>query len=374
MKQVKPNLLKIDHASTKYQGMKIEIINHTLNFRFEAGTSRGVMTSKDVFFLKLYDTHNPEVFGIGECAPLTGLSPDLKGDLHTALNNCAAAISRMDKVELEDVNELIPVSYPALQFALETAILDFNNGGVRTLYKNDFTHSKKNIPINGLIWMGDKELMHNRLQGKLDDGFDCIKIKVGAINLDDELVLIKNIRDRFSSNQITIRLDANGAFHPEDTLGILDKFSKYDIHSIEQPIMAGDWKAMSKICSQSPIPIALDEELIGIYENELKIQMLENIRPAYIILKPTLLGGLQRSNEWIELAEFRSIGWWVTSALESNIGLNAIAQFTANYPLELPQGLGTGQLFHNNISSPLCISNGYLNYDEKGKWDFSVLK
>lgn len=354
--------------------MKVEIIKHTLDFRFDAGTSRGVMTSKDAFFLKLYDQDDPTVFGIGECSPLAGLSPDLNGDLPLALDNCVNSIFSISNLHAEDIDDIIPVNYPALRFALETAILDLRNGGKRILFENDFTKSKKGIPINGLVWMGDKELMLSRLESKIDEGFDCIKIKVGAINFDDELVLIKNIRDRFSSDQITIRLDANGAFHPDEAKGILDKYSKYNIHSIEQPIMAGNWNAMENICSQSPIPIALDEELIGIVGKEERAHLLQSIKPAYIILKPTLLGGLQQSKEWIGLASERSVGWWITSALESNIGLNAIAQFTANYSVDLPQGLGTGQLFHNNIPSPLCITNGFLHYDQKEKWDFSILE
>ncbi len=354
--------------------MKVEIIKHTLDFRFDAGTSRGVMTSKDVFFLKLYDQDNSGIFGIGECSPLAGLSPDLNGDLPTALNNCVNSISSISNLHAEDINDIIPARYPALRFALETAILDLKNGGKRILYENDFTKSKKGIPINGLVWMGDKELMLSRLESKIDEGFDCIKIKVGAINFDDELALIKNIRDRFSSDQITIRLDANGAFHPDEAIRILDKYSKYEIHSIEQPIMAGNWKAMENICCQSPIPVAVDEELIGIVEKKERADLLQSIKPAYIILKPTLLGGLQQTKEWIELVSEKSVGWWITSALESNIGLNAIAQFTANYPVELPQGLGTGKLFHNNIPSPLSIRNGFLHYDQKEKWDFSILE
>lgn len=353
--------------------MKVEIIKHTLDFRFDAGTSRGVMRSKDAFFLKLCNQDNPDIFGIGECSPLAGLSPDLNGDLQLAIGNCADEISSVSNLQTEDVADTIPSTYPALRFALETAIHDLKNGGKRILYENDFTKSNMGIPINGLVWMGNKELMLSRLKSKIDEGFDCIKIKVGAINFDDELTVIKTIRDQFPSNQITIRLDANGAFHPDEVLGILDKYSKYDIHSIEQPILAGDWKAMAKICIQSPIPIALDEELIGIVEKERRIDLLRSIKPSYIILKPTLLGGLQQSKEWIELATQGSVGWWITSALESNIGLNAIAQFTADYSVELPQGLGTGQLFHNNIPSPLCIANGYLNYNPDENWDFSIL-
>ncbi len=353
--------------------MKVEIVKHKLNFKFVAGTSRGTMTSKDSFFIKLYDQANPAIFGIGECSPLVGLSPDLKGNLSAMIQQSIKSISQIDDLNLIHIYDIIPNTYPALQFAIETAILDLQNGGRKILFDNDFTLSKSFIPINGLVWMGDKPTMLQRIKDKISDGFNTIKIKIGAINFDDELALIKHIRNEYGKDSITIRLDANGAFHPEKALGILDCLAKYDIHSIEQPIMAGNWKAMEKLCNQSPIPIALDEELIGVGNRKEKIQLLESIKPTFIILKPTLLGGLERSREWINLAKDRSIGWWVTSALESNIGLNAIAQFTVNYKLDLPQGLGTGQLFHNNIKSPLRIDRGFLKYDSAAGWDISIL-
>lgn len=353
--------------------MKIEIQRYKLDFRFEAGTSRGVMTSKDSYFLKIYHPDNPEVFGIGECSPLEGLSPDLKGDMHKIFDKCKSAIPKIVNLNSAQINEMIPDNYPAVKFALETAMVDLENGGKRLLFKNDFTKSNSAIPINGLVWMGDKKLMLRRIKSKLDDGFNTIKIKVGAINFENELSLLKYIRDQFSANQITIRLDANGAFKPDKAIEYLERFSKYDIHSIEQPTMAGNWRAMEKICDKSPIPIALDEELIGVYENDQKKRLLESIKPHYIIIKPTLVGGLQQSKEWIELASERSVGWWITSALESNIGLNAIAQFTSNYPIDLPQGLGTGQLFHNNIPSPLRIIKEFLHYKKNKGWDLSNL-
>ena len=353
--------------------MKIEVLKYRLDFKFEAGTSRGVMTSKDSYFLKLYDRENPDVFGIGECSPLAGLSPDLEGDLQGTIEECSHEVQEIDRIESLNSKEIVSSSYPALQFALETAILDLSNGGRRVLYENAFTKSQQDIPINGLVWMGDKALMLQRIKSKIEEGFTCIKIKIGAINFEDELALLKYIRTQFSSDQITIRLDANGAFDPAKAIGILDQLSKYDIHSIEQPIMAGNWDAMQQICNRSPIPVALDEELIGIYDEALKIQLLEYVKPDYIILKPTLLGGLSQSNEWIKMATKRDINWWITSALESNIGLNAISQFTANYPIDLPQGLGTGQLFYNNIPSPLMINNGLLSYSAKQSWDLGSL-
>ncbi len=353
--------------------MEIKIQKYSLDFRFEAGTSRGVMTSKDSYFLKLFDRDDPEIFGIWECGPLVGLSPDLSGDLQSAIEHCKSDVLEIHEINIDIVPDIISGKHPALQFALETAILDLKNGGRRILFENDFTNSIKTIPINGLVWMGDKSLMFQRIRKKIEDGFACIKIKIGAINFEDEIELLKYIRKKYSKDQITIRLDANGAFKEEEALHILNRLSKFDIHSIEQPIMAGNWEAKEKICNQSPIPIALDEELIGIVEIDLKKQLLECIKPAFIVLKPTLLGGLQKTAEWINLAKERSIGWWITSALESNIGLNAIAQFTGKYQIELPQGLGTGQLFHNNVSSPLKIQNGYLLYDQKKSWNLSNL-
>ena len=220
--------------------MKIKVLKYRLDFKFEAGTSRGVMTSKDSYFLKLYDRENPDVFGIGECSPLAGLSPDLEGDLQDTIEECSHEVQEIDRIESLHSEEIISSSYPALQFALETAILDLSNGGRRVLYKNAFTKSQQDIPINGLVWMGDKALMLQRIKSKVEEGFTCIKIKIGAINFDDELALLKYIRTKFSSDQMTIRLDANGAFEPSKAIEILDQLSKYDIHSIEQPIMAGN--------------------------------------------------------------------------------------------------------------------------------------
>lgn len=351
--------------------MKIEFIKYRLDFKFTAGTSRGTMTSKDSWFVKLFHPDNSQIFGMGECGPLNGLSPDLSNDINTAISECINEVSEMDKPDKIDVFKLIPSNFPALRFAMETAVLDLQNEGKRIIYENGFSKSDLDIPINGLVWMGKKELMLERIHQKISEGFNCIKIKIGAINFEDELDLLKYIRSRYSATDITLRLDANGAFHPEDALMILEQLSNFDIHSIEQPIKAGDWKAMEHICDQSPIPIALDEELIGIDNPEIKEQLLARISPSYIILKPTLVGGLQKSLEWIKMAENQGVGWWITSALESNIGLNAIAQFAAEFPIQIPQGLGTGELYWNNINSPLTIKNGALSYTKSKEWELS---
>ena len=354
--------------------MKLSIQKYRLDFTFRAGTSRGVMTSKDSWFLKLADEQHPDYFGLGECGPLPGLSPDLAGDLPAQIEQLTTRLDLVDEFTGDDVRQLIPPQYPALRFALETALLDLKNGGKRMLFDNAFSRSSGEIPINGLVWMGEKPQMLQRIKNKIEDGFTCIKIKIGAIDFGEELSLLRYIRKEFGPEEITIRLDANGAFSQSEALEFLKRLSEYHIHSIEQPIAQGDWEAMAALCDDPIIPIALDEELIGIHENDEMDRLLETIKPQYIILKPTLVGGLQKSASWISKAKERNIGWWVTSALESNIGLNAIAQFTANYPIEMPQGLGTGQLFHNNIGSPLQITNGYLKYAAEGDWDLSSLE
>jgi o-succinylbenzoate synthase len=261
---------------------------------------------------------------------------------------------------LSAIFDLIPASLPAIRFGFETAFLDLENGGKRIIYKNDFSLNQKPIPINGLVWMGDFEFMKNQLEEKLEQGFSCIKLKIGAIDFDKECKLLESIRKRFDEDKITIRVDANGAFPAKEALQKLEILSNYAIHSIEQPIMANQWYEMKRLCTATPLPIALDEELIPLINLEDKKQMLDYINPQFLIFKPTLLGGLQKTAEWIELCKERNIDWWITSALESNIGLNAVSQFVANYDPKLPQGLGTGKLYHNNIESSLEIENGEI--------------
>jgi L-alanine-DL-glutamate epimerase-like enolase superfamily enzyme len=253
------------------------------------------------------------------------------------------------------------------------ALLDLKAKGSKLLFPSIFTNGKTGIPINGLVWMGDKAFMQKQIREKIESNYHCIKLKIGALNFETELAIIKEIRREFSANEIEIRLDANGGFQPENALEKLKKLAVYDIHSIEQPIKQGLFEKMAQLCEQSPIPIVLDEELIGI-ESADKEFVIAKIKPAYIILKPSLLGGFKQSEEWIRLAEKHHVKWWVTSALESNIGLNAIAQWTYTLQSALPQGLGTGQLYHNNIPSPLEISEAKLYYNPEMKWDFRILK
>jgi o-succinylbenzoate synthase len=333
---------------------------HILDFTFEAHTSRGRIDSHAAYFIKLWDSENHEVVGVGEASPLKDLSIDYRPDFEFYLDQFTSNLNVWDDNKLSQ--------FPSIRFGLETAILDLQKGGKKLFYDNDFFHGSRLLPINGLIWMADKLVMKSQIKSKIEAGFTTIKLKIGALNFEDELELIQEIRKQFSSSEITIRVDANGAFSTKDALKKLDSLSKFDLHSIEQPIKQGNVEEMAKLCSQSSLAIALDEELIGIYFKEDKTRLLEVIKPQYIIVKPTLLGGLKASKEWIGEAEKLNIGWWITSALESNIGLNAIAQFASTFANSIPQGLGTGSLYYNNIRSPLVVEKGFLKNDLSIGW------
>lgn len=349
---------------------KASYIKHNLKFKTPAGTSRGVLTNKDSYYLKLQSKENPSVFGIGEASPLQGLSVDNFDIFEEKIKSVCDEINKKnDMPEDLELNK-----FPAIEFALETAILDLENGGQRKVVDTPFFDSQFGIDINGLVWMSDKDNMRQQIKEKISQGFDCIKLKVGALNFQDELDLIKEVRKGFSEEQLQIRLDANGAFKNEEALEKLKRLSEFDIHSIEQPIKQGQWGIMANLCKNSPIDIALDEELIGVNTVSGKQLMLQIIKPQYLILKPTLLGGFQASQEWIEIAMEMGIDWWVTSALESNIGLNAISQWTSSFNLDMYQGLGTGQLFENNIDCPLEIKEGKLFYNKTKSWDLSLFK
>ena len=351
--------------------IRFEWIKRTLNFRFDAGTSRGVLKTRPVYWIKAFDPQQPERVGWGEAAPLVKLSLDDTPDFELLLEK---ELSRLQGINFENDAELVLLSLkkivspklPSVRFGLETAILDFLNGGKKRILPNPFFDKNQPIPINGLIWMGDPEFMASQIEEKIDQGFDCIKMKIGAIDFEQELALLKHIRSRFSKNEITLRVDANGAFSVEEAKIKLAELAKLDIHSIEQPIPAGKIKEMAALCKETPLPIALDEELIGVLE---KAELLDSIRSQYIILKPTLLGGILETREWIRLAEERNIGWWMTSALESNIGLNAIAQLASSLNPTIPQGLGTGKLFYNNLDSPLLIESGTISYQSELDWE-----
>jgi O-succinylbenzoate synthase len=336
------------------------------HFNFKARTSRGLMKDHEAWFVKVWHESDPSVFGIGECGPLPGLSVDANPELESVLTGVVEKISSLPGPDVTLLHKIIPADYPSIMFACETAFLDLANGGKRIIYKNSFIESKP-IPINGLIWMGDMDFTMSQINIKIYDGFRCIKLKVGGLDFDRECDILEYIRKRYFRENIVIRLDANGAFK-NDVLYKLGELAKFNIHSIEQPIKAG-LPEMEELCRKSPIPVAFDEELIGKLKTEQKIEMLDSLKPQFIILKPMLHGGLQHCVEWIRLAESRGVGWWITSALESNIGLNAICQFTANYDVEIPQGLGTGAIYSDNFTAPLQVEKGFISIDKKAGWN-----
>lgn len=338
---------------------------YILHFKQASGTSRGILKTKETYFLKIVKGGN---IGIGECAVFRGLSIDDLPDYEKKLQWLCNSI-HLEETYL--LNELI--EFPSIQFGLEQALISLNSNNEFELFPSKFTESKDAININGLIWMGSESFMKQQIEEKLAAGFSTIKMKIGAIDFETELKLLKSIRSNFSSQEIELRVDANGAFNYSEALDKLKRLSEFEIHSIEQPIKQGQMEEMAKLCAKTPLPIALDEELIGVFDVTKKEKILQIINPQYIILKPSLVGGFKGSKEWINLAEKQQIGWWVTSALESNIGLNAIAQWTYTLKNKMPQGLGTGSLFTNNIESPLKVENGNLCYSKGEKWNFSIL-
>ena len=347
--------------------LKASYFRKVFRFNFKARTSRGLMKDKISWFIKLWDEKDPSVFGIGESGPLPSLSIDARPDLEDVLKTCIEKIPSLSHPDISSLSQIIPDEYPSLKFGFETAMLDLKNGGKRIVYDNRFIQGES-IPINGLIWMGDMDFMMNQINQKIALGFRCIKLKVGGLDFDRECDILNYIRKRYFRDNITIRLDANGAFKIDDVLFKLTELARFNVQSIEQPIKPG-LPEMEELCRKSPIPVAFDEELIGKFTSEEKNQMLQHLKPSYIILKPTLHGGLLHCAEWIALAEKNSIGWWMTSALESNIGLNAICQFTANYPVSIPQGLGTGMIYDNNFESPLTVDNGNVFLRKGQGWN-----
>lgn len=338
--------------------MKVTIEERLLHFKQPAGTSRGVYTERRIWLVEISDS---ETVGRGECAPLPQLSCDDIPDYADVLRGFCDEVERTGEIPYEALRD-----YPSMLFGLETAMIDLRckmADGRHVLFDNPFSRGEEGIPINGLVWMGTFDEMSRRIEQKLEQGFRCVKLKIGAIDFEAELELIKQIRSRFGLHDVELRVDANGAFSYEEALYKLELLSQYALHSIEQPIRARQWAWMSELCRESPLPIALDEELIGVNDPDQKRQMLNIIRPRYIILKPSLHGGMMGCREWIEIARDMQIGSWITSALESNIGLNAIAQFAAEVygpHVQMPQGLGTGQLFTDNIPMPLEIRGDKL--------------
>ena len=369
---------------------KIDISERTLHFKQPAGTSRGVYTTRHSYYLTLTSDEMPGVEGVGECATLPDLSCDAKPEYEMTLRQVCQMVEQMGRIPYDMIR-----AYPSITFGLETAFASFFDAAKKfleivpaegassssemlkqkgvsvpagmenltDLFDSPFGRGEEGITINGLVWMGTYEEMLARLEEKLQAGFHCVKLKIGAIDFFKELDLIKRIRDVYTKEQVELRVDANGGFLPENAMSQLEALAKYDIHSIEQPIKQHQWPKMAQLCRETPLPIALDEELIGVNVRSMKQALLDTVRPQYIILKPSLHGGIYGCNEWIELANQRGIGSWITSALESNIGLHAIAHYAAKVygpNVQMPQGLGTGLLFTDNIPMPLEIRGDQL--------------
>ena len=344
--------------------IKANYKKYILNFKNPSGTSRGILRTKETWFIIL---EKNEKKGIGETGLFRGLSIDDVSNYEEKLQWVCKNINLDFNFLLQEL-----VEFPSIQFGLEQAFLSLESKTSFHLFPSEFTKGNAAIPINGLVWMGEKEFMKNQIKEKLKAGFSCIKMKIGAIDFDSEFELLKSIRKEFSSKEIELRVDANGAFNPKNALTKLQRLSELEIHSIEQPIKQGQVNEMAELCYKTPLPIALDEELIGVFSSKERELLLATINPQYIILKPSLIGGFNGSIEWIKFAEKNNIDWWVTSALESNIGLNAIAQFTHTLQSNLPQGLGTGSLFTNNFKSPLEVKKGTLQYNPEISWNFNL--
>ena len=346
--------------------MKAVVRQHILEFKRPSGTSRGILNTKETWFLILEENGKK---GIGECAIFRGLSYDDRLGYSDKLEWVCENIHMGKDALWEALRE-----WPSIQFGVEQAFLSLASDNQMVLFPSSFTNGEDAIPINGLVWMGDEQFMKEQIDEKIAQGFNCIKLKIGAIDFEKECELLSYIRSQFSPEVMEIRVDANGGFYLSEALDKLIKLSSFKLHSIEQPIKQKQADSMSVLCLKSPLPIALDEELIGVVNYSDKENLLNKIQPKYIILKPSLVGGFKGSEEWIEIADRLGIGWWITSALESNIGLNAIAQWTYTLNNSMPQGLGTGGLFTNNINSPLYVENGHLKNDPTIPWDLNIVK
>lgn len=345
--------------------MRLAYAPYLLKFKTPAGTSRGVLTEKPTFIIKVFDESDPSRFGIGECSVFPGLSPEADGNYGYKLIELLANIALGKETDLS--------RYSSIQFGLEQALRDYASGCRHIYFPSEFTQGDKSIEINGLVWMGDFDQMIQRIDDKVKQGFHCIKLKIGAIDWRKEIEMIEYVRRKYSDSQLEIRVDANGGFTMDNALPRLKRLADLGVHSIEQPLPANvPYELYAFLCQVSPLKIALDESLIGINDKEAKSELLDMVRPAYIILKPSLCGGFSGAESWIKLAKNRGIGWWVTSALESNIGLNALAQWTATLNTTIPQGLGTGALFTNNFESPLQLVGDQLHYNPEIQVDKSA--
>lgn len=343
-------------------------LEHILQPKFELGTSKGPIGARVVWYLIAWNSERPEIQGIGEAALFPGHSKEFPAEVKTKLVElCADTTNWEDRLE----DDLVHV--PSVRFAVEQCLRDLDAQGSKLLFPSSFTLGKKDIPINGLVWMGDRGTMRLRLREQVERGFTTVKMKIGALGIEEELSLLEELREEFGPDLITLRVDANGAYSVKEVMPVLERLAKIGVHSIEQPVAPGLYEVMMEVCRNSPVPIALDEDLIGLNIRRTKTDILDHLRPQHIVIKPSLVGGWAATREWIQLAEERNIGWWITSALESSIGLNAIAQFTATLPLQQAQGLGTGSVYANNIPSPLLAEKGSLRYRPEVPWELEDL-
>jgi o-succinylbenzoate synthase len=346
--------------------MNAYYFKHLLKFNVPSGTSRGILNQKESWFIVILSGNN---YGIGECSLITGLSIDPVSTYELKLKDICSKIHLGFKILSQELEE-----YPSILFGLESAYRSFHSIDPFVFSKSNLINGNDSLPINGLIWMGEKSFMKNQIKEKIQSGFNCIKIKIGALDFKLECDLLSWLRSEYLESDLEIRLDANGSFSLSSAFNKLQKLSDFKIHSIEQPIKTKQWHEMAFLCEKSPIPIALDEELVGMCNFTDQKRMLKDIKPQYIIIKPSLIGGLKKSNDWVKLAESLKIKWWCTSALESNIGLNIIAQWIFLKTPMVTQGLGTGMLFSNNIESPYSIERGYLKYNSKKTWNTDLFK
>lgn len=348
--------------------IKARWIERTLNPRFELGTSKGPINARAVWYLIAWREERAQLKGVGEAALFPGHSKEFPADVKLKLTELC---ERTDNWAERAMTDLVDV--PSVRFAVEQCLRDLEAGGTKTLFPSGFTLGKQGIPINGLVWMGDKRTMKQRIREQIEGGCTTVKMKIGAIGIDDELELLRAVRREYSADDITLRVDANGAFSAQQAPDVLKRLAELQVHSIEQPVAPGLYEVMEELCAITPIPIALDEDLIGLNTRATKVDLLDHVKPQHIVIKPSLVGGWNATREWIELAKARRIGWWITSALESSIGLNAIAQFTATLNATTAQGLGTGKIYANNIPSPLLTERGFLRYRPEEEWDLSLL-
>ncbi|MCB0757215.1 MAG: o-succinylbenzoate synthase [Flavobacteriales bacterium] len=340
----------------------------TLNPRFPLGTSKGVIQERTVWYLIAWDPSRPRLRGIGEAALFPGHSAEFPADVRTKLIELCRDTSNWEQRLTGDL-----VQVPCVRFAVEQCLKDLAASGSKVLFPSEFTLGRAGIPINGLVWMGDKVTMRQRIKAQIDGGSRCVKMKIGAIGIEDELELLADVRKEFNASELTLRVDANGAFTHGTAMPVLERLAELEVESIEQPVAAGRYEIMAELCAGTPLPIALDEDLIGQNTRLAKKELLEHVRPQLIVIKPSLVGGWASAQEWIDLAQERNIGWWITSALESSIGLNAIAQWTATLKPGVPQGLGTGSVYTDNIPSPLTVQAGELRYRPEVPWELDRL-